>query len=357
MEKIRAVVVGFGNIGQHAAEACLLAEDFELAGIVRRNGSGFDSYGDSCSDSSRSDSCNNKKNFGNIKFIDEETDISVLGKVDVALLCKPTRQIEEYALRYLSKGIHTVDSFDIHSAIVPLRDKLGKKAKENKTVAIVSAGWDPGSDSVVRALLEAVAPVGITYTNFGPGMSMGHSVAAKSYDGVADALSLTVPLGTGIHRRMLYIQLDKELEKELEKNPEKNPEKNSEKNPEKNPEKNSEKNSEKGQNNPLDSLFQKLKNDDYFKHDELHIIVVPNVSALADKGHGVLMTRKGRSAASDNQLFTFEMRVHNPALTAQIMVSCARAATRQLPGAYTMIEIPLIDLLPGDRDGIIDRLV
>ena len=33
----------------------------------------------------------------------------------------------------------------------------------------------------VRTMLEAIAPKGITYTNFGPGMSMGHTVAAVSY--------------------------------------------------------------------------------------------------------------------------------------------------------------------------------
>ena len=51
------------------------------------------------------------------------------------------------------------------------------------------------------------------------------------------------------------------------------------------------------------------------------------------------------------------MRVNNPALTAQILVSTARAATKQAPGAYTMIEIPMIDLLPGDRDELISALV
>ena len=56
-------------------------------------------------------------------------------------------------------------------------------------------------------MLEAIAPKGITYTNFGPGMSMGHTVAVKAIDGVKAALSMTIPTGTGIHRRMVYIEL------------------------------------------------------------------------------------------------------------------------------------------------------
>jgi diaminopimelate dehydrogenase len=51
------------------------------------------------------------------------------------------------------------------------------------------------------------------------------------------------------------------------------------------------------------------------------------------------------------------MSINNPALTAQMLVSAARASMRQRPGAYTMIEVPVIDLLPGDRDQLIAHLV
>ena len=123
-------------------------------------------------------------------------------RVDVAILCTPTRSVEKYAKEYLAMGINTVDSFDIHTGIVDLRRTLNATAKEHKAVSIISAGWDPGSDSIVRTMLEAIAPKGITYTNFGPGMSMGHTVAVKAIDGVKAALSMTIPTGTGIHRRM-----------------------------------------------------------------------------------------------------------------------------------------------------------
>ena len=38
MGKIRAAVVGYGNIGKFTLEALEAASDFEVAGIVRRNG-------------------------------------------------------------------------------------------------------------------------------------------------------------------------------------------------------------------------------------------------------------------------------------------------------------------------------
>ena len=39
-------------------------------------------------------------------------------------------------------------------------------------------------------------------------MSMGHSVCVRSKEGVKNALSMTIPLGEGIHRRMVYVELE-----------------------------------------------------------------------------------------------------------------------------------------------------
>ncbi|MDI3535415.1 MAG: diaminopimelate dehydrogenase [Thermosediminibacterales bacterium] len=69
------------------------------------------------------------------------------------------------------------------------------------------------------------------------------------------------------------------------------------------------------------------------------------------------MERKGVSGEIYNQRIEFKMSVVNPAATAQVMVSAARASMRQSPGCYTMIEIPLLNYLYGDREQLILRLV
>ena len=74
-------------------------------------------------------------------------------------------------------------------------------------------------------------------------------------------------------------------------------------------------------------------------------------------GHGVHMERKGVSGTTQSQRLEFSMVINNPALTGQVLVACARASMRLTPGCYTMIEIPVIDLLPGDRDSWIGKLV
>ena len=188
MKKIRAAVVGYGNIGKFTLEALEDASDFEVAGIVRRHGAE-----------------NKPAELASYPVV---KDIKELQDVDVAILATPTRSVEKYAKEILALGINTVDSFDIHTQITDLRRSLGETAKAHNAVSIISAGWDPGSDSVVRTLLQAIAPKGITYTNFGPGRSMGHSVAVRAIPGVKDALSMTIPVGTGIHRRMVYVELE-----------------------------------------------------------------------------------------------------------------------------------------------------
>ena len=95
----------------------------------------------------------------------------------------------------------------------------------------------------------------------------------------------------------------------------------------------------------------------YFSHDDTRVQQVPDIDALKDMGHGVLMERKGVSGSTQNQMFTFEMRINNPALTAQVMVACARASMKLASGCYTLPEIAPMDFLPGDREELIAQLV
>ena len=299
MKKISAAVVGYGNIGKYAIEALEASEDFEIAGIVRRQGA--------------ADKPAELAQYEVVK------DIKELQGVDVAILATPTRSCPEYAKQILPLGINTVDSYDIHTGIRAYRDELMPLCKANGAVSVISAGWDPGSDSIVRTLLQSLAPKGLSYTNFGPGMSMGHSVCVRSKKGVKNALSVTIPLGEGIHRRMVYVELEDGIR--------------------------------------LDDVAKDIKADPYFANDETHVFQVPSVDNVRDMGHGVNLVRKGVSGKTQNQRFEFRMSINNPALTAQVLVNVARASMRLQPGCYTMIEIPVIDMLPGERADLIEHLV
>ena len=299
MKKIRAAVVGYGNIGRYAIEALEAADDFEVAGVVRRHGA------------------DNKP--AELAQYDVVKDIRDLNDVDVAILATPSRSCEEYAKQILPLGINTVDSFDIHTSIVDYRRTLQPLCKEHGAVAVISAGWDPGSDSIVRSLMQSLTPKGLTYTNFGPGMSMGHSLRKQKKDGVKNALPMTIPKGEGLHRRMVYVELEDGAK--------------------------------------LEDVAAAIKADPYFANDETHVFAVPSVDEVRDMGHGVNLVRKGVSGKTQNQRLEFNMSINNPALTAQVLVNVARASMRQQPGCYTMIELPVIDMLAGDRETLIAHLV
>ncbi len=299
--KIKAAVIGYGNVGQMAVEAIKSSVDIELIGIVQQPYSADDAKGLAAMD---------------IKMVPS---LEQLKGVQVALLCTPSRSIPSTAKEILRLGINSIDCYDIHGQIADLRLDLEEIAVVHNTVAIISAGWDPGTDSILRCMYEFMLPQGLTYTNFGPGMSMGHTAAVRALDGVEDALSMTIPLGTGIHRRLVYVQIKDGTD--------------------------------------LAKLEKTIKADPYFSKDETHVIPVADVKQLIDVGHGVDMIRKGVSGATHNQRLRFSMEVNNPALTAQVMVAAARASMKQNPGAYTLIDIPIIDFMYGQREEIIRRLL
>jgi len=307
MRSITVAVHSLGNIGGHVIDSLCAAPDFTCLGVIRR---------------ASSLGANPRALRGMQDFPSFDSLAAQKGKPDVAILCSPSRAVPETALEYLAKGVRTVDSFDIHNEIVPLVQQLDPVAKKTGSAAITAAGWDPGTDSVMRALFEAMAPVGTTFTNFGRGRSMGHSVAARAIAGVTDASSITIPIGGGRHARLVYLLLEEGAD--------------------------------------FAKVKDDLAKDPYFAHDPLDVKQVfskAELASVADNSHGVFMERVGASGNTSNQRLTFDMRIDNPALTAQVLVSCARAVMRMPPGCYTLIDVPPVALLPGERMEHIGRLV
>lgn len=307
MKKIKVAINSFGNLGIYAIQAIEQTVDMECVGVVRRK----ESVGTKLHD------LRGVKDFASIQELEDRA-----GRPDVVIVCSPSRNVPDNVKKLLDCGYNTVDSFDIHSEIQDLVKNLDAIAKTNGKVAVTAAGWDPGTDSALRAYFEAMAPVGTTFTNFGRGRSMGHSVVARAIQGVDDAVSVTIPIGGGRHSRLVYVVLKK--------------------------------------GEKIEEVRERIKADSYFSHDPLEVRQVQTKAELefvSDASHGVLLERIGGFGNVSNQTFTFDMRINNPALTAQVLVSCARAACRMSAGAYTIIDIPPVQLLAGDRYDNIKRLV
>ena len=307
--KIKIGIVGFGNTGQYAYLGVEEQKDMKVTGIFVRNVQKYkekymQSYPKAC------------KLMYSVAEIPSQKE-----ELDVCLLCIPSRSVPETTFSLLKLGINTVDSYDIHDKIWEYREKAESIARENNSVAIIGAGWDPGTDSIIRFLMELIAPNGITFTNFGPGMSMGHSVAVKAFEEVIDAVSYTIPKGKGLHMRLVYVLPKENADRKI--------------------------------------LEQKIKQDPYFVHDETYVKFVSTYEELKkvkSEGHGVLIERYGKTIGSPNQVLKFSMKINNPAITAQIMLSSARSTMKLPPGAYTLLEIPLSTLADSLLEEIIKRL-
>lgn len=301
-QKIKVAVMGCGHIGSYAVRAARMSADMELLGVVEL------------------ENCLDRVNheFPGIAAVDDIQ--SLPQKPDVVILTVPSRSVEKTAPALLNQGIRTVDCFDMHGEpFLHLRALLEPAAKTSGAAAVMGAGVDPGMSTVIRALFEVWAPTGLTYVTYGPGMSMGHTVAAKSYPGVKDALSITRPGDPGCHNRDLYLELEPGVD--------------------------------------FEQVKAAILTDPYFVHDSVRVFQVPDVTPLVDMGHAIQIQRKGGASGVDNQLLHFDTTFHNPASTAQVMIAAARAVTRQAPGAYTMLEIPPLYYLPYPLEEVMQRIV
>ncbi len=292
MKKISVAIIGWGNVGRGCMRAISESSDLVLAGVVRRASS-------------------IKKDDPELENTRVVSDIRKLDKVDVALLCIPSREVPERVKEYHALGICTVDSYDEHNRIVPLRRELDITAKTKKVVSIIGAGWDPGTDSIVRALMKMVSITGHTSTTFGGekgGRSMGHTVQVKSIEGVKDAVALTLANGRGKQKRKVYVELEKDAD--------------------------------------IAQIEKIIVNDAYFKMDPTEVIPVKSINKYNTLNHSALIERTGMQV---NQ--SYEVSGVNPEFTANVMVSCVRACKTALIkgeyGTYTLLERPLIDFLPG----------
>jgi diaminopimelate dehydrogenase len=117
-------------------------------------------------------------------------------KIDVMLLCGGSATDLPIQGPELVKHFNIVDTFDNHLKIPEYLDTVGRQAELHKKVAIVSAGWDPGLFSMMKATFAFLLPDGKNQSFWGPGVSQGHSEAIRRIEGVTGAVQYTVPSET-----------------------------------------------------------------------------------------------------------------------------------------------------------------
>ena len=314
--KINIGIIGYGNLGKAVEQIVLSKNDLNLVAIFSRRvvKSKFNSQIES---------------YENISLFKNKIDVMLLCGGSFADLEKQTSD----ALVYFD----CINTFDNHKKIPSELKRLDKIARNSGHRLIMSCGWDPGLFSIFRALFFAFSN---TKPNvfWGKGISMGHSDAIRSLDGVIDAIEFTIPNETAIklarngkclkdetkHYRECFVVAEKKYHKILEK---------------------------------------RIKNiPDYFKGQETSVEFVEKEKLLKLKEK---MSHKGEIISNfltldvSKCLFDFKLSTSsNPALTATIMVKYIDAVINLKHngqvGAFNLLDIPISFLF---KQGAYDKII
>jgi diaminopimelate dehydrogenase len=281
----RLAIIGLGRLGKACGEAIVAVDDLAVAGIVRRPES------------------LNQPLPETLRGVAVAPHASELGSFDAALICVPTAVALEAATDLLQHRIPIVEA-----ATVPRADyqsyqrELDRAALRHKVAAVIGAGWEPGMLSVFRGLFAVLCPKGHSATRDRPGVSLHHTLSARSVSGVKDALCTEVPAGSGKVQRYVYVQLAEGVD--------------------------------------LERVTQVIQNDPLFMDEETFVLPVDSVATLEAEGHGVVLERLGTSAGKAHQRFLLEGRFDFVAVTAQVMIAAARALPTLAAGAHILSDLP-----------------
>ena len=172
---MRRGIYGYGNLGRGVEYAAAENPDVEVVGVFTRR-----------------DPSTVKTVLGAPVYSAADVE-SFKDKIDVMIICGGSATDLPKMTPAVAKYFSVVDSFDTHPKIPEHFAAVDSAAKAAGTLALISAGWDPGMFSLNRLYSTSILPDGENYTFWGRGVSQGHSDAVRRIDGVIDARQYTVP--------------------------------------------------------------------------------------------------------------------------------------------------------------------
>ena len=178
---IRIGIYGYGNLGRGVECAVQQNADIEVVAVFTRR-----------------DPSSVKTAFGDVTVAHVRDVLDYKDVIDVMILCGGSATDLPSQTPELAAHFNVVDSFDNHANIPMHFKNVDAVASESGTVALISAGWDPGMFSLNRVYAQAILPEGADYTFWGRGVSQGHSDAIRRIDGVLDARQYTNPVESAV---------------------------------------------------------------------------------------------------------------------------------------------------------------
>ena len=323
-KKIRAGIVGYGNLGRGVEMALKQNPDFQLEAIFTRR--------------------ETSDVYASVKTVHISEIEKYKGIIDVMILCGGSAtDLPEQAPK-IAAMFNTVDSFDTHAKIPEYFNKLDEVTKKAGTVSLISIGWDPGLFSMLRMLSGAVLPEGRDYTFWGKGVSQGHSDAIRRIPGVKNGIQYTIPVERALekvrsgqnpelttrekHERVCYVVAEDGADKE--------------------------------------KITENIKNmPNYFSDYNTTVNFITEDELKANHSgmpHGGFVIRTGKTGTDTKQKIEFNLELgSNPEFTASVLTAYARAAYKLASegqtGARTVFDIPLGYLSPKSADELRKELL
>ncbi len=309
---IRVGIMGYGNLGRGIECALKQNNDMELVAVFsRRNPDSVQILTEG------------------VKVYKAEDAIKYKDEIDVLILCGGSATDLPVQTPEFAKNFTVVDSFDTHARIPEHFTNVDAAAKENGTVAVISAGWDPGMFSLSRLYANAILPDGKDYTFWGKGVSQGHSDAIRRVDGVLNGKQYTVPVEAALeavrsganpelstrekHTRECYVVVEEGADKER--------------------------------------IAEEIKSmPNYFADYDTTVTFITEEELQKNHAgipHGGFVIRSGKTGwnLEHNNIIEYSLKLDsNPEFTASVIVACARAAVRMksegMKGCKTIFDIP-----------------
>ena len=316
MNKIKAAIAGYGNLGRGAELAIKQNDDMELVAVFTR------------------------RDPQTVKLITEGVPVYSLSdapahskEIDVLIICGGSAKDLPEMTPELAKHFNVIDSFDTHPRIPEHFANVDKASRESGHLAFISLGWDPGLFSLNRLYAESILPDGKSYTFWGKGVSQGHSDAIRRVKGVKRGIQYTCPVEAAMeevrsgsqpeltarqkHTRECFIVAEEGADKVR-----------------------------------IEAEIKGMKN--YFDEYDTTVNFISEAEFERDHSampHGGFVMRSGVTGSGTHQMIEYSLTLgSNPEFSASVLVCFARALSRLADeghtGCKTIFDIPPAYLSP-----------
>jgi len=279
MGRLRLAVIGSGALGAACGRALSEAADLELAGVVRR----------------ASSPARLPAHWRDAAVV---THVRDLERIDAVLLCVPPAVTAGVAREILQLGLPIVECAILDGPAERAHyEAIDGAARNYRVQALVGAGWNPGILSLLHQAFQVLIPAGSTDVTRRPGVSLHHTEAVRTIEGVRDALTTEWrDADDGRMTRYVYAQLAPGVDPAR--------------------------------------VQAALDADPLFAGTRSLVFPVESVEQIEKEGHGLLLERRGTARSGAHQNLLLEARFDAPTFAARVMLDAVRRLPQLGPGAH-----------------------